>query len=157
MSDADDKFFGACPVCGKKGGRMTRALLPHRRASATFKLRFGDQRGAYHVTCGYYDDGRLGEVFVSTNKIGSQADAIARDGAILLSLALQHGVELKVIRGALTREGNGEASTIIGAVVDRLSGELKGALAESEEAREQAETELQDLRDGLKKLLAEDR
>lgn len=84
-------------------------------------MNFGGQRAAYHITCGYYPDGHLGEVFISTNKIGSAADAIARDGAILLSLALQHGVPLETIKHALTREGrDNEPSTIIGAVVDRL-------------------------------------
>ena len=68
---------------------MTRELLPNRRRSGTFKLRFGGQNAAYHVTCGYFNDGRLGEVFISTSKIGSAADAISRDCAILLSLALR--------------------------------------------------------------------
>ena len=100
---------------------MTREALPPRRRGETFKLRFGGQNNAYHVTCGYFPDGRLGEVFISTNKIGSAADAIARDGAILLSLALQHGVALDVIKHALTRESNGEPSTVIGAVADELT------------------------------------
>jgi hypothetical protein len=99
---------------------MPRELLPNRRTAETFKLRFGDQRGAYHVTCGYYADGRLGELFISTNKIGSAADAVARDCAIVTSIALQYGAPLDVIGRALTREGNGKPSTVIGAVVDRL-------------------------------------
>jgi hypothetical protein len=82
-------------------------LLPARRLGMTFKLRFGGARGAYHVTCGYYPDGRLGEVFISTNKIGSAAEAIARDGAILLSLALQHGCSLETMAHAITREERG--------------------------------------------------
>jgi hypothetical protein len=99
---------------------VQRMLLPARRLGMTFKLRFGGARGAYHVTCGYYPDGRLGEVFISTNKIGSAAEAIARDGAILLSLALQHGCSLETMAHAITREERGEPSTIIGAVVDEL-------------------------------------
>ena len=41
------------------------------------------------------------EVFVSTNKIDSASDAIARDGAILLSLLLQQHVPLDTIKNAL--------------------------------------------------------
>jgi hypothetical protein len=47
-------------------------------------------------------------------------DAITRDGAILLSLALQHGTPLETIANAITRNCRGEADSIIGAVVDRI-------------------------------------
>lgn len=98
-----------------------RTTLPARRYSETFKFRFGGQNSAYHLTCGYFDDRRLGEVFLSTNKIGSAAEAIARDIAILMSLALQHGCAMGTMRDALTREGNGTASTVAGAVADLLA------------------------------------
>ena len=48
-------------------------------------------------------------------------EAIARDGAVLLSLALQYGVPLETIKHAITRDGQGQPQSIIGAVVDRLS------------------------------------
>jgi hypothetical protein len=99
-----------------------REPLPNRRKGETFKLRHADQRGAYHITTGRYPDGRIGEVFISTNKIGTAQDALARDIAILMSLALQHGCALTVMRDALTREGNGAPSTIAGAVADKLTG-----------------------------------
>src|SRR5262245_40920122 len=97
-----------------------RNTLPQRRYSETIKFRFGGQNAAYHLTCGYFDDGTLGEVFLSTNKIGSSAEAIARDVAILISLSLQHHCSLETMKGALTREANGEPSSIAGAVIDRL-------------------------------------
>ena len=77
----------------------------------------------------------IGEVFISGSKAGSTTEAVARDGAVLLSIALQHGVPLETIKHALTREGNGTPSTIIGAVVDRLT----EAKAEDEKSA-QAET-----------------
>jgi hypothetical protein len=97
---------------------MTRRILPQRRASETFELRHGKQNIA--VTVGLFPDRTIGEVFVTGAKVGSSLEAIARDGAVLLSLAIQHGVPLKTIRGALTREPNGAPSSIIGAVVDRI-------------------------------------
>jgi len=97
-----------------------RKPLPQRRASETFELRHGNHRGTFQVTIGYYPDGSVGEVFVSGAKAGSEVEAITRDGAILLSIAVQFGVPLKIIRHAITREADGSASTIIGAVIDQL-------------------------------------
>lgn len=98
-----------------------RATLPQRRACETFELRHGGQNTPYQVTLGYYENSRIGEVFISGAKAGSAVEAVARDGAVLLSLALQYNVPLGTIKHALTREGDGTPSTIIGAVVDRLT------------------------------------
>ncbi len=98
----------------------TRMLLPHRRAGENFEMTHGGKNTRFTITVGHYPDGSVGEVFISGAKAGSEVDAVARDGAVLLSLALQHGVPLETIRHAITREADGSASTIVGAVVDRL-------------------------------------
>lgn len=100
----------------------SRNVLPNRRAGENFELRHGGQTTPFVITLGRYPDGRVGEVFIAGSKSGSAFDAVARDGAILLSLALQHGVPLETIKHAVTREADGSASTIVGAVVDRLTG-----------------------------------
>lgn len=102
-----------------------RKELPQRRYGETFELKHGGQKTTFAVTVGYYthNDVRvenIGEVFISGGKAGSEVDAVSRDGAVLLSIALQFGVPLTIIQHALTREANGTASTIIGAVVDML-------------------------------------
>jgi hypothetical protein len=102
-----------------------RKTLPQRRANETFEITHGGQNTPFRVTVGFFEpfhERNVGEVFVQGGKTGSDFEAVARDGAILLSLCLQHGVSLYTIRGALTREESGAPSTIIGAVVDRLSG-----------------------------------
>jgi hypothetical protein len=63
--------------------RMTREQLPQRRYSQTFALEWGGYRSPHFVTCGFYEDGRLGEVFIGAGKSGEQVEAVARDGAIL--------------------------------------------------------------------------
>jgi ribonucleoside-diphosphate reductase alpha chain len=63
---------------------------------------------------------RVGEVFINGGRTGSDMDAVTRDAAVLLSIALQYGVPVETIAHAITRESNGSASSIIGAVVDRL-------------------------------------
>lgn len=97
-----------------------RRPLPMRRHSETFVLPFGGLAKGHTVTVGFYADGEPGEVFIDGGKSGEQVSAIARDGAILLSMCLQHGVDLQTIAHAVTRDGQGAPSSIVGAVVDRL-------------------------------------
>jgi len=99
---------------------MTRRTLPQRRHAETFELKFGANQTVFQVTLGRYANGDLGEVFISNAKAGSELDAIARDAAVLLSIAIQFGIPLDVMRHAITREASGAASTIIGTLLDRL-------------------------------------
>jgi hypothetical protein len=101
-------------------------MLPQRRPNETFDLTHGNQRTKFQVTVGYYrqdGNGPAGpaEVFITGAKTGSEFEAVARDGAILLSLALQHGVPLETLKYTVTRNENGEPSTIVGAVIDILT------------------------------------
>lgn len=97
-----------------------RAALPGRRETETFELQHGKQNTQFTISVGRYRDHRIGEVFISGGKTGSDFEAVARDGAVLLSIALQYHVPMGVLRHAITREANGVASTIIGAVLDKL-------------------------------------
>jgi len=98
-----------------------RRPLPGRRPCETFELKHGSHP-PFKVSVGY-DKGEPMEVFVTGAKVGSETEAIARDGAILLSLAIQYGVPLEVIRRAITREQDETPSTVIGAVIDILRAE----------------------------------
>ena len=97
-----------------------RRLLPQRRHCETFEIAFGGLGRQNVVTVGYYATGEPGEVFINSGRSGEQVEAVARDGAVLISLALQYGVPLENIRTAITRLENGEPSSIVGAVVDKL-------------------------------------
>ena len=68
---------------------MIRRSLSQRRAAETFDLRFRNQ--LFTVTVGFYTDGTPGEVFIDGGKTGQDIQSIARDAAVVLSLALQHG------------------------------------------------------------------
>lgn len=100
-----------------------RRVLPQRRSCETFDLAFGGLSRCHTITLGYYDDGTIGEVFINGGKSGEQVEAIAHDGAVLLSLALQYGADLANIQSAIKRDGQGQPTSIIGAVVDRLNEE----------------------------------
>ena len=98
---------------------MIRRTLPQHRAAETFDLRFWSQ--PFTVTLGFYADGTPGEVFIDGCKTGNDIESIARDAAVLLSLALQHGVPAETIRHAVTRGASEEPASILGAVVDSIT------------------------------------
>lgn len=102
---------------------MHRNRLPNRRLSITNEMRYG--KTSFQVSIGYYDQActKPAEVFISGSKAGSDLDATTRDGAVLLSVALQYGVPIEVMAGAITRGRTGDPATIIGAVIDRLQRE----------------------------------
>ncbi|MEY9493717.1 TSCPD domain-containing protein [Bradyrhizobium elkanii] len=100
-----------------------RHALPMRRRSENFELPFGGLAKGHIVTVGFYPDGTIGEVFITGGKSGEQVEAIARDSAVILSMALQHGVALDTIEHAITRDSQNQPSSILGAVADRLIGD----------------------------------
>jgi hypothetical protein len=75
---------------------MQRRLLPNRRRSIAFTFEFESHR--YRATASHFDDGRLAEIFLDTDKAGTPLQLNAETAAILVSLCLQHGVEAEVIR-----------------------------------------------------------
>lgn len=84
---------------------MTRVRLPACRRGPRWKLTLGGH--AVHMTVGEYDDGRPGEVFLDMHKVGTGFRVFSAAFAIVFSLALQHGVPLKVLVHAL-RDLHGE-------------------------------------------------
>jgi hypothetical protein len=56
------------------------------------------------------------------HKAGSPIEAIARDAAVTVSIALQFGADLETIRAALTKDHLGGAATLLGAALDALAG-----------------------------------
>ena len=95
-----------------------RRVLPQRRAAETFDMRFWNQ--PFTVTVGFYADGTPGEVFIDGGKTGQDIQSTARDAAVVLSLAMQHGTHIEAVRHAITRDGSGAAASILGAIADAL-------------------------------------
>ena len=76
--------------CARSRGRGHDQANPSpRRAAETFDVRFWNQ--SFSVTIGFYPDGTPGEVFIDGGKTGQDIQSIARDAAVVLSLALQRG------------------------------------------------------------------
>ena len=95
-----------------------RERLPNRRRCELIDFEHGGLR--FTATAGFYHDGRIAEIFLSSHKPGSAVEAVGRDAAIVVSIALQHGARLQIIRSALTKDHNGAAATVLGAAIDAL-------------------------------------
>jgi hypothetical protein len=103
---------------------QARQRLLNRRSSVSFNF---EQNGlSYLCTYSKFDDGHLGEIFISNRKSGSHADACARDAAIAASLALQYGCPLDVLQHALLRDARGHAATPLGAALDEIAKQEEG-------------------------------
>ncbi len=100
-----------------------RERLPNRRRSETFAVECSGL--SYTATVSWFRDGRIAELFLNNGKAGSQADTSARDAAITLSLALQYGADIDVIRQALCRDSHGRPSGPLAAALDRLAKDVR--------------------------------
>ena len=70
----------------------SRFKMPDRRKGYIQKAQIGDHKVYLHT--GEYDDGKIGEIFIDTNKEGELVKAMMNNFAIAISLGLQYGVPL---------------------------------------------------------------
>lgn len=98
---------------------MSRAILPARREAETFEF---DRRGlCYTATLGRYEEGQPAELFLSCQKQSTPADEDARDAAILISYAIQHGATLDALANAMSRDAAGAPQGLAGAALDAIT------------------------------------
>lgn len=114
---------------------VQRQRLPNRRHHEAFSLYHWQQK--FHVGIGRDDKGNIREVWIASGKSGTQAETLARDSAVILSIALQHGVGIDELRHAVMRDANGSASGPIGTLLDLLAqdGNSEGQAGVSNEPR----------------------
>jgi ribonucleoside-diphosphate reductase alpha chain len=72
-----------------------RRKLPDERQSLTHKFSIADHDG--YITVGLYENGMPGEIFIRMAKEGSTISGLMDSFATAISLALQHGVPLKLL------------------------------------------------------------
>ena len=70
-----------------------RFKMPDRRKGYIQKAQIGDHKVYLHT--GEYNDGKIGEIFIDTNKEGELVKAMMNNFAIAISLGLQYGVPLE--------------------------------------------------------------
>jgi len=74
--------------------RAVRHRLKEERMSVTHKFNIGGHEG--YITVGLYPDGEPGELFIKMAKEGSTVSGLMDSFALAVSIALQHGVPLKL-------------------------------------------------------------
>ncbi len=74
--------------------RAVRHKLQEERASITHKFNIGGHEG--YITVGLYPNGDPGELFITMAKEGSTVSGLMDSFALAVSIALQHGVPLKL-------------------------------------------------------------
>ena len=100
----------------------TREKLPKERHAITHQFALAEtdnpsKRTRVYIHAGMHPDGRLGEVFLVASKEGSFVSALFDTIALLISIALQHGVPLQQITRKL-RFGRFEPSVVVDGAPD---------------------------------------
>jgi ribonucleoside-diphosphate reductase alpha chain len=75
----------------------------------------------YTAGVGRFKDGRLAEIFLTTEKRGTAVDVNARDAAVVASLLFPYGCPADTLRHALTRNADGSASGRLARALDLLA------------------------------------
>jgi ribonucleoside-diphosphate reductase alpha chain len=88
-SNKDEKLENQNKVKIKNNARFK---MPDRRKGYIQKAQIGDHKVYLHT--GEYNDGKIGEIFIDTNKEGELVKAMMNNFAIAISLGLQYGVPL---------------------------------------------------------------
>ncbi|MFQ5778302.1 MAG: vitamin B12-dependent ribonucleotide reductase, partial [Terriglobia bacterium] len=81
------------PAAGRPG-RPRRRKLEETRQAVTHKFSIAGHEG--YLTVGLYPDGQPGEIFITMAKEGSTLSGVMDSFALGISIALQHGVPLKI-------------------------------------------------------------
>jgi hypothetical protein len=81
---------------------MMRHRLPNRRPAMTEEIVI-DGAAPFTATVGFAPDGRPAEVFLSGGKAGSALATILGDAAVLISIALQHGIPAAALGKSIAR------------------------------------------------------
>ncbi len=101
-----------------------RSRLPDRRGSDTFEIRHGNF--TYPLTASVDANGRLGELFIDSDKSGTDLSVMMHDAAIAVSLALQHGCPPENLAQAFERNEAGLPAGLLGLALDRAIAMIGG-------------------------------
>jgi len=91
--DTKDNLTNNVSLKNKVTGQIEKRFrMPDRRKGYIQKAQIGNHKVYLHT--GEYNDGKIGEIFIDTNKEGELVKAMMNNFAIAISLGLQYGVPL---------------------------------------------------------------
>ena len=103
---------------------IERQRLPSRRQAETVDIKVGGN--VYQLSIGYYDDGRIGEVFLGGPRSGSDMQGLLADLGVVISRLFQHGDTPSSLAVGMARLGDGTTpASIVGVIADVLAKETK--------------------------------
>lgn len=101
-----------------------RERLPNRRRAETVNIEISGN--AYQLSIGYYDDGRIGEVFLGGPRSGSDMQGLLADLGVVISRLFQFGDTPASLAAGMARLGDGTTpASIIGTMADAMARETK--------------------------------
>jgi hypothetical protein len=98
-----------------------RERLPNRRQCESFEFRHAGLD--FTLAAGFYPDGRIAEIFLSSHKPGSPIEAIARDAAVTVQSGFNSARTSKRSGKRSPRTMMEAPATLLGAALDRLRAE----------------------------------
>src|SRR4051812_38420431 len=112
-------------------GMTRRRRLPNRREAITESIEFRASDGRivrYEATVGFDELGRPKEVFLFGSKDGTDMAGVLADTAVVLSVALQHGVSAQAMAASIGRVapadgaiGTGMPGSVVGGALDLVA------------------------------------
>lgn len=97
--------------------------VPNRRPSESFT--FEHEGVYYHATISRFEDGGIAELFLDAGKEGSAVNVMARDAAVVISIARQCGTPLELIRAGLSKLQDGSSAGAIGVALELSGSEVR--------------------------------
>ena len=103
-----------------------RNKLPARRANEVIEFQHILANGnsqEYFASIGRNLDGKIAEIFIDMGRQSNEVANLARDAALILSIALQYGVPIEEMRASVGRSENGNPHSVIGTAIDLIARE----------------------------------
>src|SRR5271166_3600311 len=94
-AESPERSLNHSESAGLESSPAVRRHLPDERRALTHHFSIAGQEG--YLTVGVYEDGLPGEIFITMAKQGSTISGLMDAFATVVSLALQHGVPLRVL------------------------------------------------------------
>lgn len=96
-----------------------RRALPNRRRGEAVEFEHDGLR--YRANFSRFSDGSIAEMFLDAGKTGTSANIIAKESAVILSIARQFGAPMNTLYAALPKLADGSPAGPVGAALSQFA------------------------------------